>query len=60
VGAGSFNSGLMGEAVVLPAWDSSKTASAGSKSGFGRRKFGELGPLKAMPFPKPALAEPGR
>jgi hypothetical protein len=30
------------EAVVLPAWDGSKTALARSKSGFGRRKSGDL------------------
>ena len=33
------------EAVVLPAWDGSKTALAGSKSGLGQRKSGDLGAL---------------
>jgi hypothetical protein len=34
------------EAVVLPAWDGSTTALAASKPGFGRRKFGDLGPTR--------------
>ena len=32
------------EAVVLPAWDGSTTALAGSKSGFGRGNLGDSGP----------------
>jgi hypothetical protein len=35
------------EAVVLPAWDGSKNALAGSESGFSRRKSGDLGPVQA-------------
>jgi hypothetical protein len=30
--------------LLLPAWDGSKTALAGSKSGFGVRKAGDLAP----------------
>jgi hypothetical protein len=33
----------------------------GSKFGFGRRKLGDKGPVKAVTaFPKPALAAPGQ
>jgi hypothetical protein len=45
---------------VLPAWDGITTpALAGSKSGFGRRKSGDLVPIKGLiANPKPALEEP--
>jgi hypothetical protein len=44
---------------VLSAWDGSKTALAGSKSGFSRRKFGDLAlNMPLLPYPKPAVAEP--
>jgi hypothetical protein len=33
--------------VVLPAWEGSDTALAGSKSGSGRRKSGDLGSISA-------------
>jgi hypothetical protein len=42
---------------VPPAWDGSKTALAGSKSGLGWRNFGDPGPT-FIAYPKPALAEP--
>jgi hypothetical protein len=35
------------EAVVLPAWDGSKTALAGSESGFGRPKVWRFTPIQA-------------
>jgi hypothetical protein len=40
---------------VLPAWDGSKTAFAGSKVGFSRRKSADLGSYIGH---EPALAEP--
>jgi hypothetical protein len=46
------------QAAVLPAWDGSKTALAGSKSSFGRRQFGDLVLYRLLSYPKPALAEP--
>ena len=47
-----------GKHWLLPAWDGSTTALAGSKTGFGRRKLGDLSPMKAIGYPKPALEQP--
>jgi hypothetical protein len=45
------------EAVVLPDWDGSKTAFAGSKAGFGRRKSGDLGPVRNRQRKRPGITK---